>query len=273
MVALFWQLRATGIHPIVLGGLVPEILAGTDREGVPDHMGTNDVDLLVAFHVSGEGGNDEPDLGALETALRSAGLVVDPEIEGWRWIATVDGRRVKVDFLCDRDDVENARVITPRGCKDLRFANLRGSGYVSRDFAEEAVTDLLADGTKVTVTIRFAALQGYVLAKLAALLDRQRDKDHYDLVYVLLHHKAGTGPRGVAQALLNGPFAKELPSLQFRVRELAARFLRSQDNGPVAYAKQFTLVYPEVNSATLKQDAISAIEEFTRPLMQQGTPR
>ena len=29
--------------------------------------------------------------------------------------------------------------------------------------------------------------------KLAALLDRQLDKDHYDLVYVLLHHRAGIG--------------------------------------------------------------------------------
>ena len=291
MVALFWELRDTSIRPIVLGGLVPEVLAGADREEAPDHMGTNDVDLLVAFHVddsshrpaNGESdvaktgggdeadddGNHEPDLGPLEAALKAAGLVPDPKIGGWRWIARVDGYAVKVEFLCDRDDVQDKAVIRPRGCTNLRFANLRGAGYVARDFVEENVTDRLPNGTSATVTVRFAGLQGYLLAKLAALLDRQLDKDHYDLVYVLLHHKAGTGPRGAADALLAGPFARDLPSLRNRFRELAARFSGTHDHGPAAYAKQLTLVYPDADRATLIQDAISAIQEFTAPLIEE----
>lgn len=132
-----------------------------------------------------------------------------------------------------------------------------------------SVTDDLPDGTPATVTVRFAGLQGYLLAKLAALLDRQLDKDHYDLVYVLLHHKAGTGPRGAAEALLAGPFRRDLPSLENRFGELASRFSRPNDHGPVAYAKQFTLVYPDADLATLTQDAISAVQEFTRPLIEE----
>lgn len=274
MVALLWELRKTSIRPIVLGGLVPQVLAGVDREGVPDHMGTNDVDLLIAFHVQDNSsrvdeGAHEPDLGPLEAALVRAGFVRDPKIDGWRWIARVDNHSVRVEFLCDRDDVQNKAVIRPRGCTDLRFANLRGAGYVARDFVEENVTDDLPDGTPATVTVRFAGLQGYLLAKLAALLDRQLDKDHYDLVYVLLHHKAGTGPRGAAEALLAGPFRRDLPSLENRFGELASRFSRPNDHGPVAYAKQFTLVYPDADLATLTQDAISAVQEFTRPLIEE----
>lgn len=270
-----WELRETSIRPIVLGGLVPEVLAGADREGVPDHMGTNDVDLLIAFHVednSSRGEDDgtyEPDLGPLEAALARAEFVRDPKIDGWRWIARVDNHSVKVEFLCDRDDVQNKAVVRPRGCTNLRFANLRGTGYATRDFVEENVTDDLPDGTPATVTVRFAGLQGYLLAKLAALLDRQLDKDHYDLVYVLLHHKAGTGPRGAAEALLAGPLRRDLPSLENRFRELASRFSRPDDHGPVAYAKQFTLVYPDADVATLTQDAISAVQEFTRPLIER----
>jgi len=258
----------------MLGGLVPQVLAGVDREGVPDHMGTNDVDLLIAFHVQDNSsrvdeGAHEPDLGPLEAALARAGFVRDPKIDGWRWIARVENHSVRVEFLCDRDDVQNKAVIRPRGCTDLRFANLRGAGYVARDFVEENVTDDLPDGTPATVTVRFAGLQGYLLAKLAALLDRQLDKDHYDLVYVLLHHKAGTGPRGAAEALLAGPFRRDLPSLENRFGELASRFSRPNDHGPVAYAKQFTLVYPDADLATLTQDAISAVQEFTRPLIEE----
>lgn len=268
MVVLLWELRETSIRPIVLGGLVPQVLAGADREGVPDHMGTNDVDLLIAFHV--ENNSSEPDLGPLEAALLKAGSVRDPKIDGWRWIARVDGHAVKVEFLCDRDDVQDKAVVRPRGCTNLRFANLRGTGYVARDFVEENVTDHLPEGAPATVTVRFAGLQGYLLAKLAALLDRQLDKDHYDLVYVLLHHKAGTGPRGAAGALLAGPFRRDLPPLENRFRELASRFSRPDDHGPVAYAKQFTLVYPDADLATLTQDAISAVQEFTRPLIERG---
>lgn len=132
-------------------------------------------------------------------------------------------------------DIQDKAVIRPRGCTNLRFANLRGTGHVARDFVEANVTDLLPDGTPATVTIRFAGLQGYLLAKLAAPLDRQLDKDHYDLLYVLLHHKAGTGPRGAAEALLAGPFGSDLPSLRNRFRELTARFLRIDDHGPAAY--------------------------------------
>lgn len=80
-------------------------------------MGTNDVDMLVAFHVEGEDrhddpneGNDgdqrerddrddEPDLGPLEAALSAADFNRDPKIEGWRWITRVQGHVVKVEFL------------------------------------------------------------------------------------------------------------------------------------------------------------------------------
>jgi hypothetical protein len=232
-------------------------------------MGTNDVDLLVAFHVDDTVGaqQEEPDLSALENALKSAQFQRDPKIDGWRWIATVDRQSVRVEFLCDRNDVPSNRSVTPRGCNDLHFANLRGTGYVARDFTEERVTDRLPDGNSVEVRVRFAGLQGYLLAKIAALVDRRLDKDHYDLVYVLLHHKAGTGPRGAAAALRSGPFRDELPALRNRFREVATAFATSQDLGPIAYAKQYSQVYPDSDSATLMQDAIGAVNDFVSPLI------
>ena len=123
----------------------------------PAHLGTSDVDILVAFHAT------------LDAALERAGFEIDPKIaEGWRWQAKVDGVPVKVEFLCDLDDQPANRAIQLPGCKRVTAANLRGTGFVSRDYVAETLTGQLPNGEFVTVKVNFAGLSGYLMAKLVA---------------------------------------------------------------------------------------------------------
>lgn len=148
--ALIWlvhELRDAELPIIVIGGLVPEILARDAEMDAPAHLGTTDVDILVAFHAA-----LETDLAPLEAALEQARFDPDPKIaEGWRWRAKVGDVAVKVEFLCDLDTEPAYQAIRLPGCKRVTAANLRGTGFVARDYVTEALTGQLPNGEFVTL--------------------------------------------------------------------------------------------------------------------------
>jgi len=120
------------------------------------------------------------------------GFDPDPKIaEGWRWRAKVGTATVKVEFLCDLDDQPANRAIALPGCKasDGREPQrhwLRQPGLRDRD------TDGAASERRVRDReVNFAGLSGYLLAKLVAARERGKEKDYYDLTYVLLNNRAG----------------------------------------------------------------------------------
>jgi hypothetical protein len=258
--ALIWlahELRDAELPIIVVGGLVPEVLARDAELEAPAHLGTTDVDILVAFHAT-----LETDLSPLEEALERAGFDPDPKIaEGWRWRAMVGTATVKVEFLCDLDDQPANRAIALPGCKRVTAANLRGTGFVSRDYVTETLTGQLPNDEFVTVKVNFAGLSGYLMAKLVAARERGKEKDYYDLTYVLLNNRAG-GPREAGERLAGGQFADDVRARLSLFREMKARFSTSQDTGPNGYASQTLLVDPEADAPILREDAVSAMADF-----------
>ena len=140
---------------------------------MPGHLGTTDVDIHVTIHADAS-----QDLSIVEDALERAGFAPDPE-RAWRWLTTISGTRVQMEFVCDRDDLPAGAEITLPRCSTLRVANLRGTGFVARDNSPEEITGTI-DGATVSRVARFAGAQGYVLAKACALRDRQAAKDCYD---------------------------------------------------------------------------------------------
>ena len=248
------ELRAEDAFLVVLGGLVPELLAADDGL-VPEHLGTTDVDVLLITHV-----DPEVDLGGVERALKR--IEFRPvESDGWRWHGAVDGVPVKLEFLCDLPDHREHQAIRPRGCTMLAAANLRGTGYVARDFTYEQLVGELADGARVTVSVRFAGLEGYLLSKCVAARTRAATKDYYDLAYVLLHNRAG-GPEQPARRLLAGALADELPALRTTFVEIAERYGRTRDIGPRSYAEQALEVEPDGDERLLRADAVDAVQRF-----------
>lgn len=255
LVRLLHELKDDDPFIVVLGGLVPEVLA-RDDDLVPEHLGTTDVDVLLITHV-----DLDADLGGVELGLKRLDFEPDPSEDGWRWRGRVDGVPVKLEFLCDLPDHREKEIIRPEGCKLLTAVNLRGTGYVAHDFVWEELSGELADGTRATVRVRFAGLEGYLLSKCVAARTRAATKDYYDLVYVLQYNRAG-GPEQAAHRLLGGTFADDLKSLRSTFVELRERYARTVDSGSFGYAEQALEAQPEADSAELRADAVDVVQRF-----------
>lgn len=259
--ALAWLLAGldgADTELIVLGGLVPEILTRGRNLQLPGHLGTTDVDILLVTHV----GRRE-DLGAVERSLRKLDFI--PGEDGWRWHGDVDGSRVRIEFLCDLDDLREGELARPAGCEQLMACNLRGTGYVALDWEWETIRSTTPDGERIDVRARFAGLEGYLLSKCVAARIRAAEKDYYDLPYVLIHNREG-GPRQAAERLLAGKLQAAILGLGPTIREVAARYSNPSDFAPGCYASQMRLVEPALDEVTLRADAVVAVAEFAECL-------
>ena len=259
LLRLLLALEDRDIALVVLGGLVPEILTRGQGESVPRHLGTADVDVHVSFGI-----DPEQDLGALERALETVDAEPDPKVDGWRWHIPVGDVRVKVEFLCDREDAAADQAVALPGCPVLTAANLRGTGFVARDWVEEELTGSI-DGKHVAATARYAGLEGYLMAKAHAVRHRGLDRDCYDLVFVLIYNRAG-GPAQVGGLLRSGLFAADVLNSRAMWREIEARFAVATAFGPESYAAQALLVEPEAGVAELRENAVGAVAEFVAAL-------
>ncbi len=197
--------------------------------------------------------------------IRSIGFCPDPKADGWRWFATIDGHRVNIEFLCDVGTLPPNETVRLEGVA-LGAANLRGTRYVEEDWIiEEIEAKLITSDKTVRVQVRFAGLQGYLLAKAHAVQNRGQQKDYYDFVYVLIHNNAG-GPSAAGKMLRAGKFAKDVANAGRLWLEISARYERPTDIGPISFGVQSMQAEPDNDEARLRQDAVAAIREFTGAL-------
>jgi len=245
---------------ILLEGLVPEILTRGQTPPVPHHLGTNDADILLDIQVA-----LGTDLSPIERCLEHLGFAPEGIASGWRWVGTVSGATMKVEFLCELDDHPAEVVVIGTGCTKLGAINLRGTGYVRHDWQVVDLTGALPNGRVVSVPVRVAGLGGYLLAKGTALMNRSKDKDYYDFAYVLLYNRAG-GPAQAAKVLSQGNLAPRLASLHTLWREILDRFGDPSRDGARAYARQAKLAHPDSEAAVLRQDAVAAVADFIEGL-------
>lgn len=260
LVWLLYELREEEPFLIVLGGLVPAVLAGDVGGVIPEHLGTTDVDVLLITHV-----NLNADFGGVERALERMEFRPDKRQDGWRWGGPIDGLPVRIEFLCDLSEYREGESVRPPGCHYLAAANLRGTGYVARDFEWRELSGRLADGAEVRVRVRLAGLEGYLLSKCVAVRTRAAAKDYYDFAYVLLHNRAG-GPEEAATRLEDGQLADALGALRCTFLEVCERYRRPADIGPESYAQQAVQVNPEADKALLRADAVDAVQRFVTAL-------
>lgn len=248
---------------VLIGGLVPELLCASSRYV---HAGTTDVDVQVDLEIAAGAVN----AARLERALRNAEFEPDGEAV-WRW-RPVDrqvGVAVKFELLADQDTEPSSMTLRFDGAGELGAVNLRGTRYAAQDY-EEHTLRTRAHGEVRVAQINVTGLAGFVLAKCAAARDRRREKDWYDLAFVLLHNDAG-GPVAAA-AHVRSRFAGALPGLRTAVRELQANFSSPSDQGPVAYANQLVIDHPGEDVATARADAVLAVREFVGAL-EDAPPR
>lgn len=259
--ALVWVLDGLDSEKtkmIVLGGLVPDVLSGGSEIASIRHLGTTDVDILLVTHVE-----EGADLSPLEQNLRKLGF--RPRAGGWRWMGTVDGHPVKIEFLCDLGDRAAEEEVPCSGCDVLKAMNLRGTRFVGLDWNWRDLTASSPSRETLTVRARFAGLEGYLLSKCFAARHRGLAKDYYDLAYVLIHNQLG-GPREAAELLREGKFKDQLADLDSLFAEIDARFSNSSTYAAESYASQMLIVAPELEESVLRTNASIAVGEFLKTL-------
>ena len=239
---------------VLLGGLVPELLCS---QSSALHAGTTDIDVQVDLEIVAGSTNTK----RLEDALANAEFEVDAQ-RAWRWLWDDGGTRavVKFELLSDLDDAPSGATIEFDDCESLGAVNLRGTGFASRDWAPRDLQAKIG-GVPYSVQVRVAELSGYLLAKASAARERRASKDWYDIAFVLLHNNLGGA---TAAATRTGKlFAQELEGpIRTALDDLLANFELPDAQGPVAYASQMSADHQDMDEATLRADAVTAVQEF-----------
>ena len=248
---------------VLIGGLVPELLCAASPYG---HAGTIDIDVQVDLEIAAGSVN----AARLEQALRKAGFEPDAT-RIWRWKARSPSPPavIKFEFLADLPDQPAGTTATFVQSGKLGAANLRGTGYATRDIEVQRLFTVI-EGEHLHAEVNVTGLAGFLLAKIEAAYSRRQPKDWYDIAFVLLHNDRG-GPEAAADAVLSR-FSDDLGAIQPAIADLGANFGDKDAQGSDAYASQIVFDHPDVDPVTARADAVLAVEAFIDGLRGGGQP-
>ncbi|MHB1486643.1 MAG: hypothetical protein ACYCZM_03695 [Acidimicrobiales bacterium] len=242
--------------------MVPELLCS--GAGM-SHAGTTDVDVQVDLEIAAGATN----MARLEQALGNAEFAPDPQ-RIWRWQTDVDGQKavVKFELLADLDDTLGGSVVSFDECKELGAVNLRGTGFAARDYSPRTLRARIS-GSNYDVQVNVTGLAGFLLAKIAAAYGRRKEKDWYDIAFVLLHNDEG-GPETAAR-LVRDRFGGDLVGgIRTAIDDLEANFADPNAQGPAAYASQMIVDHPDLHVKQLRADSIVAVHAFYANIVRNG---
>lgn len=177
----------------IVGGLVPSMIcnAAVDPSALDDgaHVGTLDLDVALEVSVL-----DDEQYKQITARLRVKGFGPDSNASGndvrqrWRWREA----NVTVDFLIppapgvDPDMVRVQSLEQDFAALVVMPLQLAFDEQVERRLEGQTLL-----GDEVTRTVRFCGPAAFVALKAYALVKRGKDKDAYDLVYVLRQWPGG----------------------------------------------------------------------------------
>lgn len=240
---------------VLIGGLVPELLCSGSAF---EHSGTTDVDVQVNLEIAAGAVN----AANLERALRNAEFEPDEE-RVWRWKSTEDRATatVKFELLADLETERSGSTIEFVGCEALGAANLRGTGYAVRDRQLHTLTTRWK-GEQRSADLYVTGLAGFLMAKSAAARSRRKNKDWYDIAYVLVHNDLG-GPQPAARRVLDF-FAGELVGASTALDDLRDNFADVDAQGAWAYADEMKFNHGDrdLDLAELRAEAVEAVRIF-----------
>jgi hypothetical protein len=163
---------------VIIGGWVPPLLLGHDAE----HVGSMDVDLALDHRTLSEAG-----YRTIGQALAGAGYAQDSE-QPFIFRKTVARRgrevEVQVDLLAGEYEGTGRRRRTQR-TQDVRPRKARGCDLAFDGPVDVCVKGTLPDGSMDSVLVRVAAIGPFIAMKGMAMRDRLKQKDPYDIYFLL----------------------------------------------------------------------------------------
>ncbi|NNB85097.1 hypothetical protein HJC10_27195 [Corallococcus exiguus] len=182
-----------GAHIVIIGGLVPSLLVPTPEVGIEPHAGTQDLDLCLRVAlVEGEVGDYE----RMENALKAVGFKMHAGTS-WRWKGGIS-RPLIVEFFCPPGpEREVGRLYRPGGVVGGKLCALvlKTGNLIDRDFVEKEVDVVLpGGGGRTRHLLKIAGPASYLAAKVDALKNRTKNKDAYDIVWLVEAWPGGQSP-------------------------------------------------------------------------------
>jgi len=245
---------------VLVGGLVPALLVDLAQEeglGGADpltrHVGTQDLDLGFAIGLVDEGRYTE-----ISTRLARCGFAPDENEQGnltpqrWRHEGTSG---LTIDFLISptREEEEGGSIKHLE--ENLAAIVVPGLDLAFEDACEVELSGTRLDGAEATQKIPVCGPGAFVLLKTLACQRRGKDKDKYDLFYVIRNY--GEGPSSVADHFR--PFLKVGRSGAQTAQEILSELFEDPRSiGPTAVSQ---FVYGEPDDA-LQADAAAFVGEF-----------
>jgi hypothetical protein len=205
---LLRHLGFTAQHAVLIGGVVPSLLVLDPVTNRP-HLGTTDLDICLSVAII-EG--DTAEYERLERAVRKAGYL--PTQDSFRW-READRLRLQVEFFCPAGEGRPAGdLFRPKAAENPIAKHNLGSRLspvaldAGRVIGDDVVVvprevTLPAGGGRTTFEFRVTGALGFLVAKVLALVGRDKPKDAYDIVW-LVENFVG-GPTGVAAAIGESP--------------------------------------------------------------------
>ena len=160
---------------VLVGGWVPDLLY--PQHG---HMGSIDVDLAVSPTAGASSAYD-----TIRKRLADAGYRL--ETEPTRFYRTIPGlpEEVKLDLITG--EYQDGQRVSSVQINELRISGLRGIDLAFMAADDISVSGVMPDGVQNTIHLRVVRPEAYILIKAFALADRTKDKDAYDIAFVLHH--------------------------------------------------------------------------------------
>ncbi|HXV94007.1 MAG TPA: nucleotidyl transferase AbiEii/AbiGii toxin family protein [Pseudonocardia sp.] len=221
----------------IIGGLVPTLLVPVvDPAYGRPHVGTRDVDLCLSVALVEDGAQGYE---RMETQLRRAGFGPGPVT--FRWMHPSG---TEIEFFCPAGEGRPAgRMHRPPvgpgrqtlGGRLTALALDSGELLVADRRTVRRTVALPDRGGLIDFDFPVTGPAGFLAAKAAALGDRDKAKDAYDLVWLMDAWPGG--PEALAREIALG-VATTLPGAVRRMREqLAAAFATEEHHGARAYAR------------------------------------
>ena len=177
-----------GAHVVIIGGLVPSLLVPVPEPGLEPHIGTRDLDLCLSVAlVDGDVGEYD----RLENSLRNAGFDMVPRADGtpesWRWR---DRLGVTIEFFCPpgKNRSRPGKLFRPRGVVGGKLSALvLAAGHlIDRDVRDvELEVELPHGGGQTRHVLKVVGPSAYLASKVDALRARDKNKDAYDIVWIV----------------------------------------------------------------------------------------
>ena len=257
-------------HAILIGGLVPGLLVLDPDPFRPAHVGTTDLDFCLSVALI-EG--DTAEYERIEAALKNAGYVATAE--SFRWKRTT-GLGLTVEFFCPASkDRPAGELFRPKATtlpttkhnmgSTLSAIALEAGDAISADVETIERDVTLPDGGGVIrQAFRVTGIVGFLVAKVSALVHRNKPKDAYDIVWLL---EAWPGGPAAAASAARASVAFGRDDVQSALGRLALEFSDVDRIGPRSYARFTSL--SEASPADMDRSArqaSGAVRSFTEAL-------